>query len=87
MNETGKYEDFKLKLQERLCSCVQLETCDVNKDVLEKYLKALKAEKNARNAQILDALEPCQGTARCGFGYQCLEKCHFKDGIKLTRKI
>ena len=87
VNETGKYEDFKLKLQERLCTHVQLEICDNNRETLEKYVQSLKALKDQRNQKILDSLEPCLSGARCTFGYQCTEACGFKDGVTLIRKI
>ena len=87
VNETGKYEDFKLKLQERLCTHAQLEICESSRMILEKYVNSLKEEKDRRNEKILSALEPCLTGARCTFGYKCTNPCNFKEGISLTRKI
>ena len=87
VNETGKYEDFILKLQERLCSQAQLETCMQNYQTLLKYTKALRESNNPQNQKILTALESYEVGARCLSGYQCTNPCSFKEGINLTRKI
>ena len=87
VNETGTYENFILKLQERLCSAAQLETSMQCKKTLEKYIEALKAEKDSRIQPILTELEKMNVGARCLSGYKCTNPCGFKEGIKLTRKI
>lgn len=86
-NETGKYEDFTLKLQERLCSAAQLETCMQNYQTLLKYTKALRGIEDKRNKKILEELEKYEVGARCLAGYRCANPCGFKEGISLTRKI
>lgn len=86
-NETGKYEDFILKLQERLCSCAQLETCMQNYQTLLKYTKALRESTDIRDKKILEKLEKYEVGARCLSGYHCANPCGFKEGINLTRKI
>ncbi len=87
VNETGKYEDFILKLQERLCSCAQLETCMQNYQTLLKYTKALRESTDPRDKKILKELEIYEVGARCLSGYKCANPCGFKDGINLSRKI
>ena len=87
VNETGTYENFILKLQERLCTAAQLETSMQCKKTLEKYIEALKAEKDSRIQPILTELEKMNVGARCLSGYNCTNPCGFKEGIKLTRKI
>ncbi len=87
VNESGNYEYFIMKLEERLCSCVQLETCMQNKEVLEKYIKALTSSNDPRLKKVLESLLPYTNGARCMAGYHCPEPCGFKEGINLTRKI
>lgn len=87
VNETGKYEDFILKLQERLCSTAQLETCMQNYKTLLKYTKNLRESNDIRNKKILAQLEKYEIGARCLTGYSCGSPCGFKEGISLTRKI
>ena len=87
VNESGNYEYFIMKLQERLCSCAQLETCMQNKEVLDKYVAALQASNDPRLNKVLDAIMPYTKGARCMSGYVCKEPCGFKEGITLTRKI
>ncbi len=86
-NETGKYEDLILKLQERLCSAAQLETCLQNYQTLLKYTKVLRETTSDKNRKILQELEKYEKGARCLSGYHCPNPCHFKEGIYLTRKI
>lgn len=87
VNETGTYENFALKLEERLCTNVQLETCLQNYKTLLKYVRALRESEDLRNLKILDKLEPYTKGARCLSGYICTNPCCFQDGIHLTRKI
>lgn len=82
--ESGKYEDFILKCKERLCSAAQLEIMNQTKETLLKYKKALE-ESNDELAS--DIEKYCHG-ARCTFpDFECQEKCQFKEGKILTRKI
>lgn len=84
VNETGKYDDFILKCQERLCSAAQLEIMRQTRETLLKYRDALKEENNPLYDDILNYTKG----ARCTFpGYECTMPCKFKEGIKLTRKI
>ena len=41
VNETGKYEDFIMKLYERICTAAQLEVMQTTKKVLTKYVEIL----------------------------------------------
>ena len=82
--ECGKYEDFILKLPERLCSVAQVEIMYQTKKTLMKYKKALE-ESNHYLAE--DMVKYTKGS-KCTFpGYVCTEPCNFKEGIKGTRKI
>ena len=84
VNETGKYDDFILKCQERLCSAAQLEIMRQTRETLLKYRDALKEENNPLYDDILNYTKG----ARCTFpGYECTMPCKFKEGITLTRKI
>ena len=87
INENGTYENFILKLKERLCTEAQLETCMQCKKTLKKYIKALKSEKDNRMLPILNDLEKINTGSRCQFGCCCSKTCGFQEGIMLTRKI
>ncbi len=87
VNETGKYEDFILKIQERLCTCAQLEICNISKVTLEKYIQTLKSMKDDRLKTVLTDLEKFNKGARCLSGYHCTNPCRFPEGVQLTRKI
>lgn len=86
-NETGKYEDLILKLQERLCSAAQFETCMQNKALIHKYITNLERSKLKSDKRILKELLPFKNGARCLSGYKCVQPCGFEEGILLTRKI
>ena len=82
--ESGKYEDFKLKLKERLCTAAQLEINDLTRDNLLRYRDALVA----KNYYLKDDIQKYTKGARCTFpDFTCTEDCHFKEGKTLTRKI
>lgn len=84
INERGTYENFILKCKERLCSAAQLEIANKTQEILENYEKALKED----NHPLKDDIILYNKGARCTFpGYECTEKCLFKEGIKLIRKI
>ena len=88
VNETGKYEDFIMKLYERLCTAAQLEVTDITKNTVEKYLNALEKSPSQNDQRIYEELLMYGNGARCTFkGFECPEKCHFKEGIQLVRKI
>ena len=84
VNESGKYDDFKLKLKERLCSAAQLEINNQTKETLTKYRDALVAA----NHPLKDDIEKYTHGARCTFpDFTCTEDCHFAEGKRLIRKI
>lgn len=87
VNETGKYENFILKLQERLCTSAQLEICNISKNTLDKYIKALQYSHHIEDQKILKELLTYDKGARCMNGYRCPSPCQFKEGMNLTRKI
>jgi hypothetical protein len=82
--EMGNLDDFILKVIERKCSAVQLETTRVVNDILRKYQQSLSLIGHCRG----DELKKMQNGARCTFpDYNCPNPCAFGDGIKETRKI
>ncbi len=84
INERGTYENFILKCQERLCTAAQLEICNKTKEILTMYEENLKEKEH----YLYDDIIKYNKGARCSFpGYNCTEKCLFKEGINLTRKI
>ncbi len=84
INERGTYENFILKCKERLCSAAQLEICNKTKEILTMY----SAELTSSNHPLKDDIILYTKGARCSYpGYECTEKCLFKEGINLTRKI
>lgn len=88
VNETGKYEDFALKLYERLCTAAQLEVMQLTKETLGKYVKTLEQSDSINDRKIYNYLLEYTRGARCTFeGFECKQKCKFKEGINLTRKI
>lgn len=87
VNETGKYEDFIMKLYLRLCTAAQLEINNLNKDLLNRYINELNTN-DPRNQKIIDKLQEVSHGARCTFpNFKCPEQCHFKEGMTLKRKI
>lgn len=88
VNETGKYEDFIMKLYERICTAPQLEVMEITKEVLAKYLKALRDSKSPNDKKIYEEMRKYATGARCTFpGFKCPNPCGFKEGMELRRKI
>ena len=88
VNETGKYEDFIMKLYERLCTAPQLEVMQITKEVLKKYIEALSSSKSPSDQRIYEELLKYSNGARCTFpGFVCTEQCKFNEGVRLIRKI
>lgn len=84
ISEKGKYEDFILKLKERLCSAAQLEIALQSEATLLKYQQELK---NKNHRLVSDIAKYTRG-ARCTFpDFKCTSDCKFKEGKLLTRKI
>ncbi len=88
VNETGCYENFILKLYERICTAPQLEALDITKEVLAKYIRALRDSSSENDKKIYEELMLYTKGARCTFpGFTCTAPCHFKEGVQLIRKI
>ena len=88
VNETGKYEDFIMKMYERLCTAAQLEVCDITRETLDKYIKSLEISKLKSDKKILEEMKKYTIGARCTFPeFECPERCMFVRGITLRRKI
>lgn len=84
VTEQGKYEKFILKCKERLCTHAQIETCDITKETLYKYKKALEE----KNHPLKDDIANYTHGARCTFkDFTCVEDCKNKLGKRLERKI
>ncbi len=82
--ECGKYEDFILKLKERLCTNAQLEIMQQTRKTLLRY----KEELEKSNHPLKDDIEMYSHGARCTFpDYKCPTPCGFSEGVKLTRII
>lgn len=86
VEERGTYKNFILKMQERLCSCAQLEINQKTLEVLKEYTTALRASNHPK----YEELKEFQGS-RCTFPnnyrYNCTTPCHFKDGVTGEREI
>lgn len=84
INEMGNYETFIGKCKERLCTHAQLEINNQTKETLTKYADALVAT----NHPLADDITKYTKGARCTFpGFVCTNKCHFSEGIQLTRRV
>lgn len=82
--EMGNLDDFILKVIERKCSAVQLETTRIVNNVLNKYQQSLSLMGHPRGNELKKMLNG----ARCTFpNYKCTSPCAFGDGINETRKI
>lgn len=82
VNERGTIENFILKCKERLCTCAQLETAEITKNTLLRYIN------EAQSSQIREELLPYNRGARCTFpDYSCPAPCHFDEGVTLERMI
>lgn len=82
INERGTYENFVLKLKERLCSCAQLEIDNKTREILKRYyMKTTNPEIKADIAKRLNG-------SKCTFkDFDCKSPCGFADGVKGERLI
>lgn len=91
INERGTYENFILKVRERLCADAQLETSLQTGAILLRYLEEVR-DKNEEVHNILTSyVKNTDGiyklVPRCGFkGYICPNPCMWKLGA-MKRKI
>ena len=84
VQEMGTFDNFILKLKERKCSAVLLETNMVVNEVLKKYSDALDKKGHAR----ADELKKYTKGSRCTFpDYKCPKPCAFLLGINETRIV
>lgn len=84
IHETGCVDDYVLKMEERDCSHVQLETFKNTVETAEKIYQTLEKE-NHPKAKLL---KPFIGHRRCQTGnYECPNPCGWKEGIDGTRKV
>lgn len=83
VNERGTIENFVLKCTERLCGAAQLEIMQQTKIIMDKYLEAVKDEK-----ELYDYLMPYSKGARCTFpGWKCNSPCVFGGRNAMNRII
>ena len=84
IHEEGSYDNFILKCKERLCTAAQLEIMMQTKATLEKYKKELEQA----GSPLAEDIKKYSKGARCTFpDFECTQKCNFKEGITLVRKI
>lgn len=82
--ESATYDDFILKLKERLCSCAQLEINNQTNINLKRIVEFSKEY----NLALYKKMNPYTNGARCTFNdYTCNNDCQFKEGKILVRKI
>ncbi len=83
VNERGTIENFVLKCTERLCGAAQLEIMEQTKATMEKYLEAVKNQK-----ELYDYLLPYSKGTRCTFpGWKCESPCIFGPKNAMNRVI
>lgn len=100
ISEKGTFENFIMKMKERLCSAAQLEVAlqtektrnDYRKSlydsVMEYYDGKISIDTYWQNKEHLDTLDKYTKGARCTFpDYDCPRDCKFKEGKTLVRKI
>lgn len=82
--EMGNLDDFILKVYERKCAVVLLETNRVTNMLLSKYYDGLKETKHPRESD----LKPFMKGARCTFPkFVCSHPCQFGEAVNEKRKI
>ncbi len=83
VNERGTIENFVLKCKERLCGAPQLEIMQATRDNMQRYLEAVKDDKD-----LYEYLLPYSKGPRCTFpGFKCTSPCVFGPKGAFTRKI
>lgn len=83
VNERGTIENFVLKCTERLCGAAQLEIMQQTKIIMNKYLDAVKNEK-----ELYNYLLPYSKGARCTFpGWKCNSPCIFGGKNAMNRIV
>jgi len=100
ISEKGTFENFVMKMKERLCSAAQLEVALQTERTRNFYANSLQADiinfdedKESpitywKKKEILDTLDKYTKGARCTFpDYDCPRDCKFSEGKTLKRKI
>lgn len=100
INEKGTFDNFILKMKERLCSAAQLEVAMQTEKTRNEYRNNLYLNKVEfdedkmhpetywANKEMLEKLEQYEKGARCTFpDYDCPRDCKFAEGKLLRRKI
>lgn len=84
VNELGTLDNFVLKMKERMCSFVLLETNRVTSETWKKYVHALQVKVHPRAEEMLEYTKG----SRCTFpDYTCPAPCGFPLGINEKRII
>lgn len=84
ISEKGTFENFTMKMKERLCSAAQLEVANQTTDTRNEYYENLVVYSSPK----ADEMKKYMKGARCTFpDYDCPKDCGFKEGKVLTRKI
>ena len=100
IREKGTFENFILKMKERMCSAAQLEVANQTEKTRNKYRNSLYNDIMEYNEDtispalywkkkdMLDILDNHSKGARCTFpDYDCPKDCKFAEGKTLKRKI
>jgi len=100
ISEKGTFENFVMKMKERLCSAAQLEVAMQTEKTRDNYKNGLNNKLINHNEDVdhpatywehkdhLDELEKYSKGARCTFpDYDCPRDCKFPEGKILQRKI
>ena len=84
VSEKGTFDNFVMKMKERLCSAAQLEVAMQTEETRDEYYNYLVEQGNDKASK----MEPYMNGARCTFpDYDCPKDCGFKEGKLLVRKI
>ena len=100
ISEKGTFENFLMKMKERLCSAAQLEVAMQTEKTRNTYRNSLydsvmgynedttHAETYWQNKERLELLDKYTKGARCTFpDFDCPRDCKFSEGKTLKRKI
>ena len=83
VNERGTIENFVLKCTERLCGAAQLEIMEQTKEIMDRYLEAIKEK-----PELYNYLLPYSNGARCTFpGWKCNSPCIFGGKNAMNRIV
>ncbi len=84
ISEQGTFDNFVMKMKERLCSAAQLEVAMQTEETRDEYYNSLVEQAHHKKEEMKNYMNG----ARCTFkDYDCSQSCNFPEGIKLLRKI